>query len=81
MRQFYHGDENLEFPKPSETFIRGIDDSNLPHVIADEGFNYFFEYYINQESVIDPDLGKLVKEYTDASKRLREYISERVKGS
>ena len=81
MRQFYPGDEKLVFPGPSETLVRGIDDSNLPHVIADEGFHYFFENYIGLDEIIDPDLAELAKAYSTAAKNLRAFIALRTKAA
>lgn len=46
--------------------IEGFDDEQTQYKIEDEGFDYFFSYYVNSDKINDKELREAVKKYAAA---------------
>ena len=62
--------------KSTMTIVGGIEDNHLRSIINEEGFSYFFDGYSGSESIIDPELKRLVLHYLSGKSAVCDYINK-----
>jgi len=56
------------------SFFRNMADEDLEFKVGDEGFDYFFRFYVGEDSTDDPNLKALIHQYNRAADELEAYL-------
>ncbi len=63
--------------REEDELVDGYDNGLLAWKIDNEGFDYFFRYYLSTDDIIDPELRKWVVAYQQAATLLEDYLIDR----